>query len=66
MAYRQTRLKRGAIVTNTLFILGASFLLGGLKYHVQDYNRINARLPTSLLFPRGATIRVQALPKPSL
>ena len=40
----------GAIVTNTLFMLGASFLLGGLKYHVQDYNRVNARLQTSLLF----------------
>src|SRR6187200_1553331 len=26
----------GAIVTNTLFMLGASFLLGGLKYHVQE------------------------------
>ena len=25
----------GAIVTNTLFMLGASFLLGGFKYHVQ-------------------------------
>jgi Ca2+:H+ antiporter len=24
----------GAIVTNSLFMLGASFLLGGLKYHV--------------------------------
>ena len=32
----------GAIVTNTLFMLGASFLLGGLKYHVQEYNRISA------------------------
>lgn len=40
----------GAIVANTLFLLGASFLLGGLKYHVQDYNRTNARLQTSLLF----------------
>ena len=29
----------GAIVTNTLFMLGASFLLGGLKYHTQEYNR---------------------------
>ncbi len=29
----------GAIVTNTLFMLGASFLLGGLKHHVQEYNR---------------------------
>src|SRR5436190_7018611 len=40
----------GAIVTNALFMLGASFLLGGLKYHVQDYNRGNARLQASLLF----------------
>ena len=29
----------GAIVTNALFMLGASFLLGGLKYHVQEFNR---------------------------
>jgi Ca2+:H+ antiporter len=40
----------GAIVANTLFLLGASFLLGGLKHHVQEYNRLNARLQTSLLF----------------
>ena len=40
----------GAIVANTLFVLGASFLLGGLKHHVQEHNRINARLQTSLLF----------------
>jgi Ca2+:H+ antiporter len=40
----------GAIVTNTLFMLGASFLLGGLKHHVQEYNRVNARLQAGLLF----------------
>jgi Ca2+:H+ antiporter len=40
----------GAIVTNTLFMLGASFLLGGLKYHVQEYNRVSARLQAGLLF----------------
>jgi Ca2+:H+ antiporter len=40
----------GAIVTNTLFMLGASFLLGGLKHHVQDFNRSSARLQASLLF----------------
>ena len=40
----------GAIVTNTLFMLGASLLLGGLKYHVQDFNRANARLQAALLF----------------
>ncbi len=40
----------GAIVTNTLFMLGASFLLGGLKHHVQEYNRGTARLQAGLLF----------------
>ena len=40
----------GAIVTNTLFMLGASFLLGGLKHHVQEFNRVSARLQTTLLF----------------
>lgn len=40
----------GAIVTNTLFMLGASFLLGGLKHHLQDYNRATARLHAGLLF----------------
>lgn len=40
----------GAIVTNTLFMLGMSFLLGGLRHHVQEYNRTNARLQAGLLF----------------
>jgi Ca2+:H+ antiporter len=40
----------GAIVTNTLFMLGASFLLGGLKYHIQEFNRIGARFQAALLF----------------
>src|SRR5512137_2398352 len=40
----------GAIVANTLFLLGASFLLGGLKHHVQEYNRVGARFQAALLF----------------
>ena len=40
----------GAIVANTLFMLGASFLLGGLKHHMQEYNRASARLQAGLLF----------------
>src|SRR5215831_12122670 len=40
----------GAIVTNTLFMLGASFLLGGISYHTQEYNRVSARLQAGLLF----------------
>jgi Ca2+:H+ antiporter len=40
----------GAIVTNSLFMLGASFLLGGIKHHTQEYNRVSARLQAGLLF----------------
>ena len=42
----------GAIVTNTLFMLGVSFLLGGLKHHVQEYNRVSARLQAAPAVPR--------------
>jgi Ca2+:H+ antiporter len=40
----------GAIVTNSLFMLGASFLLGGLRYHIQEFNRVAARFQAGLLF----------------
>jgi len=40
----------GAIVTNTLFMLGASFLLGGLKHHVQEFNAAAARFQAVQLF----------------
>jgi Ca2+:H+ antiporter len=40
----------GAIVTNTLFMLGASFLLGGLRHRVQEYSRVGARFQAALLF----------------
>ena len=40
----------GAIVTNSLFMLGALFLLGGLKYHVQEYNRVAPGVQAGLLF----------------
>jgi len=40
----------GAIVTNTLFMLGASFLLGGLKHHVQEFNPVSARVQAVQLF----------------
>jgi Ca2+:H+ antiporter len=39
----------GAIVTNTLFMLGASFLIGGLRYHIQEYARASGRLDAALL-----------------
>jgi Ca2+:H+ antiporter len=40
----------GAIVANALFMLGASFLLGGLKHHVQEFNLAGARLQAVQLF----------------
>ena len=48
----------GAIVTNTLFMLGASFLLGGLKHHVQEYNRASARMQAGLLFLAAVALLV--------
>ena len=48
----------GAIVANTLFMLGASFLLGGLAHHVQEYNRATARLQASLLFLASVALLV--------
>jgi Ca2+:H+ antiporter len=40
----------GTIVFNSLFMLGASFFLGGLRHHVQEYNRAGTHLQTGLLF----------------
>jgi len=39
----------GAIVANAVFMLGASFVLGGLRHHVQEYNRAGGRLHSALL-----------------
>lgn len=39
----------GAVVTNSLFMLGASFLLGGMRHRVQEFNPANARLQTGML-----------------
>jgi Ca2+:H+ antiporter len=48
----------GAIVANTLFMLGASFLLGGLKHHVQEYNKASARLQAGLLFLASVALMI--------
>jgi Ca2+:H+ antiporter len=39
----------GAVVTNTLFMLGMSFFLGGIKHRTQEFNRGTARVQTGLL-----------------
>jgi Ca2+:H+ antiporter len=40
----------GAVVTNSVLMLGMSFLLGGLKFKVQSFNKLNAFIQTSMLF----------------
>jgi Ca2+:H+ antiporter len=51
----------GAIVTNTLFMLGGSFLLGGLKHHAQEFNHVNSRLQAGLLFLATIALLVPSL-----
>jgi Ca2+:H+ antiporter len=51
----------GAIVTNSLFLLGGSFLIGGLYHHEQQFNRINARIQSGLLFLATVALLVPSL-----
>jgi Ca2+:H+ antiporter len=51
----------GAIVTNALFMLGVSFLIGGMSHHVQEYNRNNARLQAGLLFLATVAILIPSV-----
>jgi Ca2+:H+ antiporter len=39
----------GAVITNSLFMLGGAFLLGGLKHHKQEFNPANARTQAGML-----------------
>src|SRR5262245_23348024 len=39
----------GAIVTNSLFMLGGSFLLGGLRHRIQEFNPQTARVQSGML-----------------
>jgi Ca2+:H+ antiporter len=39
----------GVILGNLLFVLGLAFLVGGLRYHVQKFNRRGARIQRSVL-----------------
>jgi Ca2+:H+ antiporter len=48
----------GAIVTNALFMLGMSLLLGGLKHHDQQYNAGMARLQSGMLFLAAVALLV--------
>ena len=51
----------GAIVSNTLFMLGGAFLIGGLRHHEQQFNRVNARIQSGLLFLATVALLVPSL-----
>jgi len=51
----------GVIVTNTLFMLGASLLLGGLKHHTQEYNPSTARMQAGMLFVATIALLVPSM-----
>jgi Ca2+:H+ antiporter len=51
----------GAIVSNTLFMLGGAFLIGGLRHHEQQFNRVSARLQSGLLFLATVALLVPSL-----
>jgi Ca2+:H+ antiporter len=51
----------GAIVSNTLFMLGGALLIGGLRHHEQQFNRISARLQSGLLFLATVALLVPSL-----
>jgi len=62
----------GAVVTNSLFMLGGAFLIGGLRHRAQEFNRANARMQAgmlllatiALLIP-SAVVKVDLLDVPS-
>ena len=48
----------GAIVTNTLFMTGMCFFLGGLRHHVQQFNSANTRVQVVMLFMAAFALMV--------
>ena len=51
----------GAIVTNTLFVLGLSFLVGGLRHRLLEFNSTNAHLQCGLMFVASIALLIPSL-----
>ncbi|HUL11208.1 MAG TPA: calcium/proton exchanger [Methylococcaceae bacterium] len=51
----------GVILANLLFVLGLSFLIGGLRFHVQKFNRRGARIQRSVLMIAAISIVVPSV-----
>lgn len=39
----------GAVVTNSLFMLGGAFIVGGIRHRIQEFNFLTARMQTGML-----------------
>jgi Ca2+:H+ antiporter len=48
----------GAVLTNLLLALGVAFVVGGLRYHTQEYNAAASRMYTSMMFIAVASLIV--------
>lgn len=51
----------GSIIGNILLVLGASFLAGGLRFKIQEYNAITARAQAQMLLLTSVAIIIPAL-----
>ncbi|MGI2323779.1 MULTISPECIES: calcium/proton exchanger [unclassified Methylococcus] len=51
----------GVILSNLLFVLGLAFLLGGLRFHVQKFNRHGARIQRAVLMVAAISIVVPSV-----
>jgi len=51
----------GVVLGNLLFVVGLSFLVGGLRFRVQKYNRRGARIQRSILMLAAISIVVPSL-----
>lgn len=51
----------GVVLGNLLFVVGFAFLAGGLRYHVQRYNRRGARIQRSVLMLAAIAIVVPSV-----
>jgi Ca2+/H+ antiporter len=51
----------GAIMTNSLFMLGMALLLGGLKYRTQEFNRATARFQSGVLLLAAIALLVPSM-----
>lgn len=51
----------GVILGNLLFVLGLAFLLGGLRYPVQTYNRYGARVQRSVLMVAATSVVIPSV-----